>query len=90
MLDLVLVGVTVAALVVAVMTVKQFRTVADMETRRIASELAAFTETTAKHVDEQLEDIHRLVNSRLDEALERIGLLEHRLGLQPGEDLPLN
>jgi hypothetical protein len=85
-LHLVMVGVTVASLVVAIVAVRQFRVVSDGETERIAVELAAFTAETAKRVDLQLEDIHRLVNSRLDEALERIELLEHRLGLEPGED----
>jgi ribosome assembly protein YihI (activator of Der GTPase) len=77
-LHVVLVIVTVTALIVAFMLARQFRHLADGETRRIASE-------TAKHVDEQLEAIHMLVNSRLDEALERIELLEHKLGLEPGE-----
>ena len=34
------------------------------------------------------EQIHVLVNSRLDEALGRIESLEDRLGLEPGEPLP--
>jgi hypothetical protein len=84
-LHVVLVIVTVTALIVAFMLARQFRHLADGETRRIASDLATFTEETAKHVDEQLEAIHMLVNSRLDEALERIELLEHKLGLEPGE-----
>lgn len=32
--------------------------------------------------------IHRLVNSRMTEALERIEKLEHGLGLKPGEEVP--
>jgi hypothetical protein len=85
-LHLVMVGVTVASLVVAIVAVRQLRVVSDGETARIAAELAALTEETARNVDSQLADTHRLVNSRLDEALERIELLEHRLGLEPGED----
>ena len=52
----------------------------------VAEDLAEKTEETAKHVNTQLEDIHMLVNSRLDEALDRIALLERRLGLAPGQD----
>ena len=52
----------------------------------VAEDLAEKTEETAKHVNTQLEDIHMLVNSRLDEALDRIALLESRLGLSPGQD----
>jgi hypothetical protein len=87
-LHVLLVVVTVAALSVAFVLARQFRLLADGETRRIALDLAALTEKTAKHVDEQLQAIHMLVNSRLDEALERIELLENRLGLEPGESVP--
>ena len=34
------------------------------------------------------EQIHVLVNSRLDDALGRIAALEHKLGLEPGEAVP--
>ena len=46
---------------------------------QVADELAKTTRASEAHVDSQLEDIHMLVNSRLDEALDRIVLLEKRL-----------
>lgn len=45
----------------------------------VAAELAEKTAANEAHLNAQLEDIHMLVNSRLDEALDRIVLLEKRL-----------
>jgi hypothetical protein len=39
-----------------------------------------------RKVNTKLDEIHVLVNSRLDEALAKIAAFETRLGLEPGED----
>ena len=51
----------------------------------VADVLAHQTEENEKHLLAQLEDIHMLVNSRHDEALDRIASLEKRLGVPPGQ-----
>ena len=51
----------------------------------VADVLAGKTAETEKHMLAQLEDIHMLVNSRHDEALDRIASLEKRLGVDPGQ-----
>ena len=51
----------------------------------VADDLAHRTEENEKHLLTQLEDIHMLVNSRHDEALDRIASLEKRLGVPPGQ-----
>ena len=53
----------------------------------VAAIVACTRDETQAGVDTRLEDIHMLVNHRLDEALDRINLLESRLKLA-GEEVP--
>ena len=79
---LLLVAVTV---MVSLLTFGVSRRHVDNQTLRVALELASTTAATAKNVDRKLEDIHMLVNSRLDEALSEIKILRDRLGLTEDE-----
>jgi hypothetical protein len=65
------------------------------ESRRAANTVAAKVDDVAQvaaetnsQTGEKLEQIHVLVNSRLSEALDRIGDLEAKLGIPPGAPIP--
>ncbi len=50
---------------------------------------SANTNRKAHGLAEKADEIHVLVNSRLTEALDRINELEKKLGLTPGEQIPV-
>lgn len=53
----------------------------------VAAEVVEKVDIAAAQADLQLGAIHVLVNTRLDEALERVRDLELKLGLMAGEDI---
>jgi hypothetical protein len=49
--------------------------------------LAALVLVVGLKLNKKSESIHVLVNQRMSDALTRIDTLEHKLGLEPGEEV---
>lgn len=64
------------------------REAASAEQKEIARAVEKKVEVAQKETTENLQEIHILVNTRLTDAMDRIGELESKLGLSSGEPIP--